>query len=83
MLEIPYEILSPNYDKISELIQRMKKLAEKTNYAVAIVIKKGTFEGESKKEENKYKLLREEAINLIINYIQKESRFMMKLNWLS
>jgi len=73
MLEIPYEILFPDYDQAGELIRRMKELAEKTNYAVAIVIKKGVFEGDVKKEENKYELLREEAINLIINEIKKES----------
>lgn len=51
-LEIPYKILPKNPDDAEKLINDMKKLAKETNYAVAIIIEKGTFE---KKEKEKIK----------------------------
>ncbi len=74
ILEIPYKILPKEINDATKLIEDMKKLAKKTNYATAIIIEKGTFEKREKREiKQNLELSREESIKEIVDKLSENS----------
>jgi len=72
-LEIPYKILPENLEEAKEAIRFIKQEAINSQSPVAIVIKKGTFEKQDKKEsEEENKIVKEEAIKLICQNLNSE-----------
>ncbi|MBU0957640.1 MAG: phosphonopyruvate decarboxylase [Nanoarchaeota archaeon] len=69
ILDIPYKIIPEDKVEAAIVIEKMKKIAEETKHPVAIIIQKGIIDnynwGENKEE--KYEMLREDAIKTIID----------------
>jgi len=68
-LNIRYRVLSDTNKGAEKCIEKVFELLKETNAPVALIVKKGTFEGYELKEQNNYplELTREEAIKLIVD----------------
>tara|TARA_Y100000034_G_C6910131_1_gene424115 strand:- start:1464 stop:2585 length:1122 start_codon:yes stop_codon:yes gene_type:complete len=71
-LEISYETLPDNIEQAREVIKRAGEKTRQSNYASAIIIKKGTLEEYASKTSVKtnYEMSREDAIKTIIDNME-------------
>jgi phosphonopyruvate decarboxylase len=71
VLEIPYEILPEKPEQARQTIKRIKEKAQEQSSPAAIIIKKGTIEEYTgKQEEEKPGMTREQAIHLICDNLK-------------
>jgi phosphonopyruvate decarboxylase len=75
ILGIPYSILSDDLDELKQSLKEAKKYMDEKNLPYAFVVKKGTFKEYKSFSDNKedYELNLEEALNIIMKEIEKES----------
>lgn len=66
LLEIPYEIISDDINKLDKTLKKAKDYMKKNNRPYALVIKKNVFEKIKDKEVKNIKLSRENAIKIIL-----------------
>jgi phosphonopyruvate decarboxylase len=76
-MEIPYQIITPETTnlEINKIIQEASMYAKINNRPYALVVRKGSFQDYKLKKDNSkggYPLLREQAIKLIVNKLNKE-----------
>lgn len=73
-MEIPYKVLDENSD-YTKIIDESVKTATNTSAPVAILVRKGTFDSFSLKQENNEEpeLTREEALEQILPFIPKDA----------
>ncbi len=74
-LEIPFQILPDNIEQAQQTIEWAKTKAEKTQYASAIIIKKGIFEKYETQNisKRKYEMTGEQAIHTILGGLEKQA----------
>jgi len=72
ILEIPYEIISDNVNNLDKTLKKAKNFMEKEKRPFAIIVKKGIFEKLKDKKQLINKPSREEAINTVLELINKD-----------
>lgn len=83
-MEIPYKVLDENSD-YTKIVDEAVKTATNASAPVAILIRKGTFDSFSLKQENREEaeLTREEALEQILPFIPKDAAIVSTTGMLS
>lgn len=67
LLEIQYEILPPDPEKVDAVLKHARKRMEGNGRSFALIIRKGIFEGIKSTSEENPQINREEALKIVIN----------------